>query len=148
VAVKARYVVGGVVIVLFTLWGAFAFFKTTIRYVSIEQARHSRTTVQVMGNVDFGSVAYDTEQLRLEFVIYDAEADDAATAARMPVVYYGVVPGNFDQASAVVLKGKGDGSVFVAEQMLVKCPSKYQGDDADDYQDMRRHGDSAGQAGA
>ena len=46
----------------------------------------------------------------------------------MNVVYHGIVPGNFDQATSVVLKGKADGDYFVADQMLVKCPSKYQGE--------------------
>jgi len=61
--------------------------------------------------------------------VFDAEAKDTVAAPRMPVMYYGVVPGNFDQAKSVVLKGKTENGVFIAEQMLVKCPSKYQGEE-------------------
>jgi len=44
----------------------------------------------------------------------------------MPVVYHGVIPGNFDQATMVVAIGRYQEGRFLAEQLLVKCPSKYQ----------------------
>ena len=44
----------------------------------------------------------------------------------MPVEYRGVIPGNFDQAVSVVAIGKFAGDHFEAQQLLVKCPSKYQ----------------------
>ena len=135
---RVRYIIGGTIMVLFFIWGTSAFLKTTIQYVSIEEARHSRQTVQVMGRIDFDRVIYDVENSRLKFSIYDAEAADPASAPRLDVVYTGVVPGNFEQATTVVLKGKSSGDVFMAEQMLVKCPSKYQGS-GQEYQDINRH---------
>lgn len=144
---KAKYVIGGIVIVLFLVWGSSAFLKTTIQYVSIEQASTATHTVQVMGKIDFDKVVYNTQQSRLEFAVYDAEAPDKTTAKSMNVVYYGVVPGNFDQATSVVLKGKADGEVFVANQMLVKCPSKYQGEGGEDYQDIKKHDEATTGAG-
>ena len=58
----------------------------------------------------------------------------------MKVQFDGVRPGNFDQATSVVLKGKpNDEGAFVADQILVKCPSKYQGEDGKEYQDMKKH---------
>jgi cytochrome c-type biogenesis protein CcmE len=44
----------------------------------------------------------------------------------MPVIYRGVIPGNFDQATSIVAIGRYQGDHFEAEQLLVKCPSKYQ----------------------
>lgn len=122
--------------------------QTTVQYVSIEKARTSEQTVQVMGKIDFNLVDFNADQQRLEFAIYDAEATNEATAERMLVMYHGVVPGNFEQASSVVLKGKSSDGVFLAEQMLVKCPSKYQGEGAADYQDIRKHQDSTTTSGA
>ena len=144
---NAKYIIGAVVIVVFLVWGASAFFKTTIQYVSIEEARQAERTVQVMGKIDFDDVNYNSETSRLEFSIYDAEAEEKIGAERMSVVYYGVVPGNFDQATSVVLKGKTDGQEFVADQMLVKCPSKYQGEGGEEYQDMEKHNEATGQSG-
>lgn len=144
---SAKYLIGGIIVVVFMVWGASAFFQTTIQYVSIEEARAAERTVQVMGKIDFDAVNYNAEDSRLEFAVYDAEANDAASAERMNVVYYGVVPGNFDQATSVVLKGKANGDQFVADQMLVKCPSKYQGEGGEDYQDIEKHNQAAGESG-
>ena len=145
---KAKYIIGSVIIVVFLAWGATAFLKTTIQYVSLDEAAHSTRTVQVMGKIDFDKVKYHTDDTRLEFSIFDPEASDKATAEHLPVVYKGVVPGNFDQATSVVLKGKmGDNGMFVADKMLVKCPSKYQGEGGQDYQDINKHNEAVGQAG-
>ena len=140
---KAKYIIGGVIIVLFVIWAATSFVSTTVQYVSIDQAMQSHNTVQVMGKIDFDKVQYNAEDSRLEFAVYDAEAEAKENAHAMNVVYYGVVPGNFDQATSVVLKGKANGDHFEAEQMLVKCPSKYQGEGGE-YQDMEKHNQAVG----
>jgi cytochrome c-type biogenesis protein CcmE len=44
----------------------------------------------------------------------------------LPVEYHGVIPGNFDQATSIVAIGRYQDQKFVADQLLVKCPSKYQ----------------------
>ena len=44
----------------------------------------------------------------------------------LTVEYRGVIPGNFDQATSIVAIGRYDDGRFRAEQLLVKCPSKYQ----------------------
>lgn len=144
---NAKYIIGAVIIVVFLAWGASAFLKTTVQYVSITDAEKSKRTVQVMGKIDFDKVNYNAGENRLEFAIFDPETKDSVSAHRMNVVYYGVVPGNFDQATSVVLKGKPDNGVFVAEQMLVKCPSKYQGEGGSEYQDMKKHDEAVGTSG-
>ncbi|MFQ5452881.1 MAG: cytochrome c maturation protein CcmE [Candidatus Zixiibacteriota bacterium] len=144
---KAKYIIGGIIIVLFIVWGASAFLKTTIQYVSIEQALKSEKTVQILGKIDFDKVVYKTGESRLEFSVYDAEAPEKKSATAMDVVYYGVVPGNFDQATSVVLKGKAEGEQFVADQMLIKCPSKYQGEGGQEYQDIQEHNEAVGESG-
>lgn len=142
-----RYIIGGVIILVFVVWGTTAFLKTTIQYVPLEQARTSTNQVQCIGKIDFNQVEYNVDERRLEFAIYDVEAVDTVNAPRLPVRYYGVVPGNFDQATSVVVKGKAEDGVFVADQILVKCPSKYQGEQGDDYQDMKKHEEAVGTAG-
>lgn len=138
---KAKYIIGGLIIVVFMIWGGVSFVKTTIQYVSIEKARESSKIVQVMGKIDFDRVNYNEAETRLEFTVYDADAVEKEGAASMNVVYYGVKPGNFEQATSVVLKGKADGDLFVADQMLVKCPSKYQGE-GEEYQDLEKHNEA------
>ena len=143
----AKYIIGALVVVVFVVWGATAFMKTTIQYVPIEQARQADRTVQVMGKIDFDTKRYDAEKTRLEFALYDADAESPVNAERLNVVYYGVVPGNFDQATSVVAKGKAENGEFVAEQLLVKCPSKYQGEGSEDYQDIEKHQQAQGNSG-
>lgn len=144
---RAKYIIGGIIIAVFIVWGASAFLKTTIQYVSLDEATRSERIVQVLGKIDFTKVNYNTDKGRLEFAVYDAETKDSIAAHRMPVYYYGVVPGNFDQATSVVLKGKTTEGVFVADQMLVKCPSKYQGEGGE-YQDIKKHEEAtAGKSG-
>lgn len=144
---RAKYIIGTVIIVVFIIWGASAFLKTTIRYVSIGEAMKASHTVQVMGKIDFDQVAYNSNEGYLRFAIYDAEAEDKNNAEGMKVVYYGVIPSNFEQATSVVLKGKPQGDEFVAEQMLVKCPSKYQGESGEEFQDIKKHNQANGKSG-
>lgn len=124
---RFRYVVGGLVVILFLVWGATAFLETTIQYVSVEEAARSEHTVQVMGKIDFDRVVYNSEEVRLDFAVYDPEAVDEAAAKRMPVLYYGVVPGNFDQSTSVVLKGKGVNGVFFCGPCTGEMPFQIQG---------------------
>jgi cytochrome c-type biogenesis protein CcmE len=56
-------------------------------------------------------------------------ADENGTV--MPVMYEGVKPGNFEEATEIVAVGKYRDGAFHADQLLVKCPSKYQGLDED-----------------
>jgi cytochrome c-type biogenesis protein CcmE len=56
----------------------------------------------------------------LEFKLKDSKNEV------LPVVYRGVIPGNFDQAISIVAIGHYQQDHFEAEQLLVKCPSKYQ----------------------
>ncbi|UCD18032.1 MAG: cytochrome c maturation protein CcmE [Candidatus Zixiibacteriota bacterium] len=124
---KTKYIIGIIVIVVFGVWGAATFLNTTIKYVSIAEARQAKHTVQVSGLIDFSEVQYDAAGQRLVFTLVDLESPDPASAERMTVYYYGVVPGNFEQATSVLVRGKAKEEGFVAEQLFVKCPSKYQG---------------------
>ncbi|MCH9025331.1 MAG: cytochrome c maturation protein CcmE [candidate division Zixibacteria bacterium] len=136
---NAKTIIGLVIIGLTMIWGISSFLDSTIVYVSIAEAKTSSEMVQVMGKISKDEVSYNTDESRLEFTIYDADAETAETAERLRVVYYGVVPGNFDQATSVVAKGINNENEFVADKLLVKCPSKYQGEDGEEYQDIKKH---------
>lgn len=126
---KAKYIVGVVIIIVFGIWGITSFMSTSIKYVSLSDVAQSEGTVQVMGKIDFAAVRYDTDNSRLIFDITDLE--DQASNRRLKVIYSGVVPGNFEQATSVVAKGEYRDGALQANQLLVKCPSKYQGRDGE-----------------
>jgi cytochrome c-type biogenesis protein CcmE len=100
--------------------GVTSFKKSVTPYISFAEARTSAGVVQVNGVLaDKNYVAKSDEQF-LEFKLKDAHGQV------MPVIYRGVIPGNFDQATSIVAIGHYQGDHFEAEQLLVKCPSKYQ----------------------
>jgi len=110
-------------IVLLVVAGAFgitSFKKSVTPYISFAEAKHSSGLVQVNGVLaDKNYVMRPAEQF-LEFRLKDSHNEV------LPVRYRGVIPGNFDQAVSVVAIGRYAGDHFEAEQLLVKCPSKYQ----------------------
>ncbi len=91
-----------------------------VSYASIAEAKAQSRPVQVFGYL-YSQGQYD-DQNNWRFDI-QGESGDVMT-----VVYPHTKPGNFEQAISVVAIGRYDGAQqhFVADQLLVKCPSKYQ----------------------
>jgi cytochrome c-type biogenesis protein CcmE len=131
---KTKYLIGIPIILIFVIFGALSFRKTLTPYVSFEEAKNSGTTVQVIGEVVFSQVKYDIDTHQLRFPVMNENRE------KMMVVYNGTKPANFEQVSRVVVIGRYENEVFVADQLLVKCPSKYQGSVPSDSS-QRKHPD-------
>jgi cytochrome c-type biogenesis protein CcmE len=101
-------------------FGVTSFKKSVTPYISFDEARHSSGMVQVNGVLADKNYVMKKEEQYLEFKLRDSQGQT------MPVAYRGVIPGNFDQATSIVALGRFQGDHFEAEQLLVKCPSKYQ----------------------
>lgn len=103
----------------FTLW---AFNGSMTPYVNIKVARVSDITVQVRGkimrDVEHAPV-YDKAKNRLGFWI----VDDGKVP--LQVVYHGATPDSFDTAPETAAHGMMRGGVFESDQLIVKCPTKY-----------------------
>jgi len=100
--------------------GVTSFKRTMTPYIGFAEARTASGLVQVNGKLaDKDYVLKPAEQF-LSFKLRDEHGEV------MPVEYRGVIPGNFDQAVSVVAIGRYQGDHFEAQQLLVKCPSKYQ----------------------
>jgi len=123
------YAVGAVLVVAFLAYGTTSFKSNLTPYVSFEEASRSGKKVQVAGGLVENSTEYldASEELRFDMVDEDGNT--------MTVHYKGVKPGNFEEAVQIVAVGSFNEGVFHAEQLLVKCPSKYQGleDDVKEY---------------
>ncbi len=115
---RLSYILGGLVIIAALAFGASAFGKSLTPYVPFAEAHSGRGPVQVHGYID-GKGSYDAEN-DFHFTLVDDRGD------RMEIVYKGLKPANFDQATGVVAVGQYQNGVFQAKQLLVKCPSKYQ----------------------
>jgi len=119
---KGKYIIGIIVIVGFMVFGAISLKKSLTPYVGFAQAKKSDETVQIIGKVVERETYYDTLAQNLVFTLTDKNSHD-----KMKVLYHGVKPGNFDQATEIVAIGNYKGDAFHSDQLLVKCPSKYQG---------------------
>jgi len=121
--VKTKLIVAGIIVISVGIWAFSSFRSSLSAYVSIAEAQQRGTRVQVMGEIDHNNVKYDLELKTLNFSIMDDRGDI------MNVSYDGIMPGNFDQATHVVCIGSYDGNKFITDQLLIKCPSKYQGEE-------------------
>ncbi len=100
--------------------GVSSFKKSVTPYISFAEARRATGLVQVNGTIADKNYVMKPQEQYLEFKLKDQKGQV------LPVVYHGVIPGNFDQATMVVAIGRYRQDRFEAEQLLVKCPSKYQ----------------------
>ena len=100
--------------------GFSSFKRTMTPYIGFAEARTASGLVQVNGKLADKNYVLKPQEQFLSFKLRDEHGEV------MPVEYRGVIPGNFDQAVSVVAIGKYQGDHFEAQQLLVKCPSKYQ----------------------
>jgi cytochrome c-type biogenesis protein CcmE len=120
-AIKPLHLAGIGIILVAILYGAFGFQESFRSYTtSIEEARMSGRGVQLAGFL--GSMGEYDEEGRWTFLMEDE------TGESMKIVYDNVRPSNFEHATSIVAIGHYDSvsQVFLADDLLVKCPSKYQ----------------------
>jgi cytochrome c-type biogenesis protein CcmE len=120
-----KFVVGGLVVaVVIVVLIVSGFSGSTSEYVSIADARQAlvgERAVRVVGEIVPDSVAWDARNLTLAFTIQD----DTGT---LPIVYHGPQPDMLVDAVEAVVVGHFDPALdaFTAEELLMKCPSKYE----------------------
>jgi len=117
---SVKVIVAMALLVVATAIGVSSFKKSVTPYISFEEARRSQGLVQVNGILADKEYVLKKDEQFLSFRLKDSKGQV------LPVEYRGVVPGNFDQATSIVAIGRYQNQQFVAEQLLVKCPSKYQ----------------------
>lgn len=86
------------------------------------------STVRVRGKIQAGSVRHDAKELETEFVLREEDPAPPPTEAGLHVYYKGVRPANFEPGKDIVVQGTYDAGrkLFVANQLMFKCPSKYE----------------------
>jgi cytochrome c-type biogenesis protein CcmE len=117
-----RYIVGGLIIIVFLVVGFFSFKDSKIEYSNFQAAMQNHKTCQVKGTwVKNKESKFDPAANQFTFYMKDENNTE------MKVVLDGARPNNFEMAENVVAKGKVKDGYFHAREVLTKCPSKYEG---------------------
>lgn len=130
-------VIGLVIIVGALGFSAVAFKNNLVNAVPFTDAiKATDSDVQIMGKPVVGTMAYDSTAHALRFALQNE------TGQQLSVIYKGPKPDDLDTAmtKAVAINAQGTYDLatktFVADNLLVKCPSKYQSQGTTD----RRYG--------
>ena len=111
-------------IVLFTSLLMYNFGNSIDSYVNFEQAEN-RSSAHVVGTWDdTREWGFSRESMRFSFYMKDEDGNVRR------VIYPKPKPNNFEQATQLVVIGEMRNNTFFANDMLMKCPSKY--NDADE----------------
>ena len=107
----------------FVAYAGLNLAESVTPYVSIAEARSSTNNVQVKGLLDKN---FEPVQTCDEFTF---GMQDEATGETLRVKFDGIKPDQFDEAYHIVAVGKYDAAdeSFHAKKLLIKCPSKYEG---------------------
>jgi len=119
---KTSHIIGAIIIIGAVVLALFSFQSSLTNYVTVAEAKSTGANVQVAGLVLHNSIRYDTASNLLIFTLKEPQG------AEMIVEYAKSKPANFENAEKVVAIGKfdRDNDVFTANELLVKCPSKYE----------------------
>jgi cytochrome c-type biogenesis protein CcmE len=121
-----KFLIGGVVVaVVIGVLIVTSFSGSTSDYLTVaeikslgpDQTRNSRVSGEIVAN----SVDWSTREMHLTFAIQDE-------TGQLAISYHGPQPDMLVDAVEAVVVGKYDPAdqVFEAEELLMKCPSKYE----------------------
>jgi cytochrome c-type biogenesis protein CcmE len=117
---KKKTILGLVMLVAFTSVLFMNFGDQVGGYMDFAQAEASGSNAHVVGVlVETAPVSYDAASNIFSFTM----RDDMGNVRQ--VRYAKPKPPNFEEAEKLVIEGHSSGNEFIAENILVKCPSKY-----------------------
>ncbi len=146
-----KFVIGGVLIlgaVVFLIWSSTA--ATSEYFLTIDELNAKGSDIvgrnlRVSGAVIGDTINYDAQSLTLTFEVAHVPGDQAVledegglaealhqatidpSRSRIKVVYVGPMPDLLRNEAQAIVTGKlGDDGVFHADELLLKCPTKYE----------------------
>jgi cytochrome c-type biogenesis protein CcmE len=121
---RSKFIIGGAIIVLAVgyLIGS-SIGGSTAYYLTVEEVKAkgpSEQTARVAGTVVGESIEWNAQELLLRFNIADASGS-------LAVIYNGPRPDMLRDGAEAVVEGRYiEGGSFEANNLLLKCPSKYE----------------------
>jgi len=134
--------------VVFLIWSATA--STSEYFLTIDELNAKGSSIvdknlRVSGAVIGDTIQYDAESLTLTFEVAHVSGDNSEletegglaealhqavldpSRSRMTVVYVGPMPDLLrHEAQAIVTGHLGEDGIFYADELLLKCPTKYE----------------------
>lgn len=148
---RSKYLVAGVLILAAVVYlivsstVAGAQYFLTIDELMDRKVELLNKPVRITGAVIGDSIDYNADELSLRFTVVHIPADDEIlniegglaavlhnaindeSLTRLDIVYYGVKPDLLQHESQAILSGRlGDDGIFYADELLLKCPTKYE----------------------
>jgi cytochrome c-type biogenesis protein CcmE len=160
---KTKFIIGGLFIlaaVLFLIISstlANSQYFMTVEELAANQVANVNKSIRISGAVIGDTIDYDSKTLTLKFVVahvpgsnkeIDAQGGLAAALhaavtdadrPRLQVVYNGPIPDLLKDEAQAIMTGKlGQDGVFYADELLLKCPSKYEEDVPEQVQESAK----------
>lgn len=148
---RNKFIIGGVLILAAVVYliasstQASAEYFMTVDELNAEGSSAVNKSVRLSGAVLGDTIQYDASTLTLTFEVAHVPGDNAEieeqgglavvlfeavndpTRARIKVQYEGVMPDLLRNEAQAIMTGKmGEDGVFYAEELLLKCPTKYE----------------------
>ncbi|MDZ7715646.1 MAG: cytochrome c maturation protein CcmE [Balneolaceae bacterium] len=124
---KPKLIIGIIAIVGFTSLLMYNFGNSISTYVDFEKAE-SMESAHVVGKWENSKeYGFSVESKNFSFYM----EDQSGNVRR--VIYPKPKPNNFEQADQLVVIGEMQNGVFYANDMLMKCPSKYNNADPSEF---------------
>ncbi len=148
---RVKFIIGGLLIIIAIAYLIISSTKANAQYFFTIDELISRgqsmvgQNVRISGAVIGDSIQYDPQTLSLNFTIANVPADNKQIEAqgglaavlhaavtdpsrtRMQVVYLGPKPDLLrDEAQAIMTGHIGEDNIFYADELLLKCPTKYE----------------------
>lgn len=148
---RVKFIIGGVLIFAAIVYLIISSAQANTQYfLTVEELNQKGKNmlgrdVRVSGVVLGDSIQYDAEKFELSFVVAHIPGDNSEieaqggiaevlqraakdeTLPRLQVVYYGVKPDLMKDEAQAIMTGKlGEDGVFYVDELLMKCPTKYE----------------------
>jgi cytochrome c-type biogenesis protein CcmE len=132
---RAKFLIGGIVVAAAVVYLIVSSISSSAQYyLTVKEVRDKGQTMvgrnlRVSGYVVGDSIAYNPQVSNLSFNIVDSHEDLTATTKvdTLKIVYTGPKPDLLQHEAQAIAEGKlnPDGT-FVASNLLLKCPTRYE----------------------
>lgn len=148
---RSKFIIGGLLIVAAIVYLIYSSTQANAQYFLTVQELEARGSsvagqdVRVSGAVLGDTIQYDPQTLKLTFTVAHVPGDNKEIEAQgglaavlhaaaidpsrehLQVVYTGPKPDLLRNEAQAIMTGKlGEDGIFYADELLLKCPTKYQ----------------------